>query len=269
MYFIEDPRLVALSSNVKIRPMKGLFNFIQVFEYLICYQMKRASTLFNIEYIIGGIGSTFRHSALREVGYYDTDTITEDIDLTMKFIRLGNKEHRVAYGSDVTTYTESVLDLAGLIRQRFRWKYGRAQTFIKNSSLFFSPSKRHNRGLTWVYLPYALFSDLAFFLEPFMVTYILYIILAYSDWLTLMSAVTIIGAYLALNVIAEDTLAWKEKLKLVAVAPLMYFLLYLLSYVEYRALLKTYWKYNEIPASIQSSDCSWEHVARAEVQEGV
>ncbi len=103
-YFV-DPRVVALSANVKIRPSGELFNLIQVFEYLVCYQMKRAQTIFNIEYIIGGIGSTFRRSALVQVGYYDTDTITEDIDLTMKLLRLGGKDHRVIYGSDVIAYT--------------------------------------------------------------------------------------------------------------------------------------------------------------------
>jgi cellulose synthase/poly-beta-1,6-N-acetylglucosamine synthase-like glycosyltransferase len=184
----EDPRVVAMSANVKIRRSGTLFNLIQAFEYLICYQMKRAQTVFNIEYIIGGIGSTFRHQTLADIGYYDTDTITEDIDLTMKFIQLGNKNHRVIYGADVVAYTESVLDMSGLIRQRFRWKYGRAQTFFKNINLFFSRDTRSSTFLTWFYLPFAIFSDIAFFLEPFICAFIVYVILAFTDWVTLFSA---------------------------------------------------------------------------------
>src|SRR3989344_5068072 len=110
--------------------------------------------------------------------------MTEDIDLTMKFLQLGNRERGVIYGADVITYTESVLDLPGLIRQRFRWKYGRCQTFIKNASLFFSRDKRHGKKLSWFYLPYALFSDFAFFFEPFMVSYLLYIVIRYGDWVS-------------------------------------------------------------------------------------
>lgn len=261
-YFI-DPRVVALSANVKIRPTGKLFNLIQVFEYLICYQMKRAQTVFNIEYIIGGIGSTFRRSALAQVGFYDTDTITEDIDLTMKLLRLGGKDHRVIYGSDVIAYTESVLDLAGLIRQRFRWKYGRAQTFIKNRALFFNRDAKHSRWLTWVYLPYALFSDLAFFFEPFMVSYIAYIVVAYGDWVTLASAFGIVGGYITLNILAEDTIPTRLKIVLALIAPFMYFFFYLLSYVEYLALIKTYMKFWEIPASIEAKNCGWTHVERA------
>jgi cellulose synthase/poly-beta-1,6-N-acetylglucosamine synthase-like glycosyltransferase len=261
-YFI-DPRVVALSANVKIRPTGKLFNLIQVFEYLICYQMKRAQTVFNIEYIIGGIGSTFRRSALAQVGYYDTDTITEDIDLTMKLLRLGGKDHRVIYGSDVIAYTESVLDLAGLIRQRFRWKYGRAQTFIKNRVLFFSRDAKHSRWLTWFYLPYALFSDLAFFFEPFMVSYIAYIVVAYGDWVTLASAFGVVGGYITLNILAEDTIPLRLKLVLAVIAPFMYFFFYVLSYVEYLALIKTYMKFWQIPASIEAKNCGWTHVERA------
>ncbi len=261
-YFV-DPRVVALSANVKIRPTGTLFNLIQVFEYLICYQMKRAQTVFNIEYIIGGIGSTFRRSALINVGFYDTDTITEDIDLTMKLLRLGGKDNRVIYGADVIAYTESVLDLTGLIRQRFRWKYGRAQTFIKNRTLFFATHEKHSRWLTWLYLPYALFSDLAFFFEPFMVSYIAYLVIAYGDLATLLSAFAIVGSYLTLNILAEDTLPVKQKLAFAALAPFMYFFFYILSYVEYLALLKTYVKFWEIPASIAAKNCGWTHVERA------
>jgi cellulose synthase/poly-beta-1,6-N-acetylglucosamine synthase-like glycosyltransferase len=261
-YFV-DPRVVALSANVKIRPSGKLFNLIQVFEYLVCYQMKRAQTIFNIEYIIGGIGSTFRHSALMRVGFYDTDTITEDIDLTMKLLRLGGKKHRVIYGSDVIAYTESVLDLTGLIRQRFRWKYGRAQTVVKNHALFFNTSQKHSRWLTWFYLPYALFSDLAFFFEPFMVSYIAYIVIAYGDWVTLASAFGVVGGYIALNILAEDTIPLRQKLALAAIAPFMYFFFYILSYVEYLALIKTYMKFWEIPESIKARNCGWTHVERA------
>ena len=260
--YFENPRVVALSANVKIRPTGTLFNLIQRFEYLVCYQMKRAQTVFNIEYIIGGIGSTFRRTALEEVGFYDTDTMTEDIDLTMKFLQLGNRERGVIYGADVITYTESVLDLPGLIRQRFRWKYGRCQTFIKNASLFFSRDKRHGKKLSWFYLPYALFGDLAFFFEPFLVGYLLYLVFRFGDVASILSAFVVISIYIIMNILAEDTLPIKEKLKHLPLAPAMYLLFYVLSYAEYMALIKTYGKFWQVPQSLKKRECGWEHVAR-------
>ena len=261
--YFDDKRVVAIAANVKIRAMHTLLNLVQRFEYVVSHQMKRALTVYNIEYIIGGVGSSFRRTALRKVGYFDTDTLTEDIDLTMKFLQLGNKAHRVIYASDVVTYTESVLDIRGLIRQRFRWKYGRFQTFVKNASLFFDRSGKNSKLLTWGYLPFAFIADFTFFFEPFMVSYIAYIILRYQDWATLLAAVVVISSYITLNIIAEDTIQWREKIVLVALAPSMYILFYLLSIVEYIALIRSYAQFKSVRASIGRGVSVWEHVERA------
>ena len=257
-----DPRVVALSSNVKIRHTGKLLNLIQTFEYLVCYRMKRALTVFNMEYIIGGVGSTFRRSALQRVGYYDTDTVTEDIDLTMKLLRLGNKEHRVMYGSDVITYTESVLSIQGLMRQRFRWKYGRCQTFLKNIDIFFSRDSKYSKMLAWVYLPFTFFTDIAFFLEPLLVSYIAFVIVWYQDWVTFLSAFSVVAIYITLNLLAEDTLRWKEKIKLIVLAPSMFFFFYVLSFVEYVALIKSYLHVQRMYTEIGTYVRGWEHVLR-------
>lgn len=77
------------------------------------------------------------------------------------------------------------------------------------------------------------------------------------------SAFLIIGGYVALNVLAEDTIPLRQKLALAAMAPFMYFFFYILSYVQYLALVKTYMKFWEIPASIRAKNCGWTHVERA------
>ncbi len=257
-----DPRVVALSSNVKIIPSGTILNLTQVYEYLISYQIKRALTTFNIEYIIGGIGSVFRRSALEAVGYYDTDTITEDIDLTMKLLRLGNKKHRVIYGADVISYTESVLTVRDLFKQRFRWKYGRLQTFLKNLDYFFSRDRRHAPQLTWMYLPFIIFSEIMFFLEPLMILFFIALCLLFADLVTLASACAIISSFIVFSILAEDTIPWKQKLKLVVGAPAMYLSFYIINVVEYIALVRTYYNVPNVRRSIQANACRWEHVAR-------
>ncbi len=261
-FYFSDEKVVAMAANVKIRPNSSLLNLIQQFEYIICYQMKRALTVFNVEYIIGGIGSTFRRTALQEVGFYDTDTITEDIDLTMKFLQKGSKNWKVIYGATVIAFTESVLDFKGLIRQRYRWKFGRSQTFFKNRNLFFSTDKKHNRFLTMLYLPFAIYSDFAFFFEPLVISYIFYVIIRYHDWITFMSAILIVGGYITMNVLMESTIPWKSRLRLVLLAPTMYVFFYLLSLVEYVALIKGLLNLHKVKDSIQPDACGWEHVDR-------
>lgn len=263
--YFRDARVVALASNVKIRLTGTFLNIVQAYEYMVCYQMKRAQTFFNMEYIIGGIGSTFRRSALEAVDFYDTDTITEDIDLTMKLLRLGNRHHRVMYGSDVITYTESVLSIRDLMRQRFRWKYGRNQTFLKNTSLFFATHERYSKTLTFFYLPYALISDVLFFLEPLVLAYIATIIFIYHDWAALASAIIVIGSYIALNALAEDTLSWKARALYALAAPSMYLFFYVLSFVEYTALIRTYASYAFTGARRRGGGGAWTHVERPQL----
>lgn len=260
--YFRDERVVAVAANVKIIPGPSLLNLIQRFEYIISYQMKRAQTFFNIEYIIGGVGSTFRKRVLEEVGYYDVNTVTEDIDLTMKILQLGNKENRVIYGADVLTYTESVLNISELIRQRYRWKWGRSQTFLKNLNLFFNRDKRFNKGLTFVFLPYAIFSDIAYFLEPIFITFILYIVFIYGSIFTLITTLVVISAYIILNILLEPTITKNDKIKYCLIAPTMYFFFYLLSFVEYVSLIRTLFNLPTLRESISKNISSWEHVAR-------
>lgn len=261
-YFI-DKRVVGLSANIKIIKTGTLLNLIQQFEYLISYQMKRSQTYFNMEYIIGGIGSTFRKNVLEKVNYYDTNTITEDIDLTMKIIRLGNKKNRVIYGADVIAFTESVISIKGLIRQRYRWKYGRCQTFLKNKNMFFNFNKKHSKALTFFYLPLAIYGDFAFMIEPLLTGFILYVILVYGDLTTFLSAFLVITGYISLNIFAEDTLAIKDKFKLTLVAPTMYFYFFILSFVEYVALMKAIINLRNLGKSIKQSNHTWVPVARS------
>ena len=248
---------MAIASNVKIARSGGLLNLIQLFEYVICHQMKKAQTVFNIEYIIGGIGSIFRKSYLQKINYFDENTVTEDIDITMKILRAGNKNVRVLYASDVIAYTQSALTVSDLIRQRYRWKWGRYQTFVKNRLMFFSRDFRYTKGLSWFYLPFALYSDLAFFLEPVILTYLIYIVISFADIKTLLSSVAIITFYFNFNILGEETLNLKDKLKMIALAPLMYFLFYVLSFVEYVALLKSLIRIPYLKKSLEGKECSW------------
>jgi len=268
LYF-EKENVMALASNLKIQKGKGILNLIQRFEYAVSYQMKKAQTVFNIEYIIGGVGSIFRRSILEKVRFYDTNTVTEDIDLTMKIINNGNKEFRVIYGSDVVAYTQSALTIKDLIKQRYRWKWGRYQTFLKNKKLFFSFDKKYTKGLSWFYLPFALFTDITFFLEPLMLTYIWLVILGHRDYGSFLVMIAIVTYYLVLNILSEDTFSFKEKLELIIVAPFMYILFYTLSMVEYVALIKSWINMPGLKKSLLSDKQNWKPITRLGFKESV
>jgi biofilm PGA synthesis N-glycosyltransferase PgaC len=257
-----DRYVIAASSNVKVLPSKSILGITQRFEYLISYRMKRALSTFRMEYIVGGVGSTFRRSALLRVGLYDTDTMTEDIDLTVKLIaHYGNRRWRVHYAADVLTYTEHVIRFRSLIRQRFRWKFGRLQTLLKHSTLFFGRSKKHTKQLTWYQLPYALFGEFILLLEPILVGFIVAVVVLYGDFTSLVSVYAIVTTFIFLIVLGEGSESFRSKLGLSLMLPLMYFLLYILSIVEFVALMRSLYNSRKLFRR-ELTEGKWEHVER-------
>jgi poly-beta-1,6-N-acetyl-D-glucosamine synthase len=264
-----DPRVVATASNVNILPDGTLLGLVQRYEYLISYHMKKAQNTFNVEYIIGGIGSMFRRSTLDEVGFYDTNTMTEDIDLTMKIIaRKGNTKHRVAYAHDAITYTEAVPSFRSLIRQRYRWKYGRLQAFYKNYRLFFSRDARHSLGLSWFFLPYSLVQEIMYLIEPVIVTVVVGVAIYYRSPWVLVSAMIVVSGYVIANILGTIHLSRRDKALLSLMAPTMYVFLYLLSVVEYIALLHAIVKLPRLRKSISSEQVTWKSPERAGALKG-
>lgn len=258
-----DRKIIATASNVKIIPTRSLLGVAQRLEYLISYRMKRSLTTLNMEYIVGGVGSTFRRSALLKTGLYDTDTMTEDIDLTVKLIRhYGNKSYRVHYAADSVAYTEHVLTFKSLVKQRFRWKYGRFQTLLKNQELFFNNAKRYDKRLTWYQLPYALVGEFVLLLEPILVGYILFVAVRFTDVTSLISVYIIVTGFVFLMLTGEDSETTRSKIVLSAALPLAYVLMYILTAVEFAALVSSIRKSRQLFRREMHSS-SWEHVERS------
>jgi biofilm PGA synthesis N-glycosyltransferase PgaC len=260
--YFQDGNVMAMAANVKIKRRPGILNLVQAFEYTVSYQMKKTLTVCNMEYIVGGVGSMFRRSFLRQIEFYDTNTVTEDIDLTMKILHCGNKEHRVIYGADVVAYTQHALTMQDLVKQRYRWKWGRYQTFLKNKDMFFSRDRKFTRALTWFYLPFALFSDLALFFEPFVVLFVWAIIVYFRDLQSFLTMVGVTSFYLGINVLADDGFSMTDKTKLISLVPIIYFLFYILSMVEYVALVRSWVKLHDLRRSLDRVQNRWQPITR-------
>ena len=256
--YFADETVVASASNVNILPGGGVLGLVQRYEYLISYHMKKAHNLFNVEYIIGGIGSMFRRRVLDEVGGYDTNTMTEDIDLTMKILLArGNKNSRVVYAADALTYTEAVESFTSLVAQRYRWKYGRMQSFLKYGRLFFSTDRKHSRALGWVMLPHAVLQEVLYLAEPIIITTIIAVSIYFHSPATLISAIVTISLYIIANILGTAHLSRKDKALLCLASPLMYGFFYLLALVEYLALVQAIIRLPRLRASISEEKVTW------------
>lgn len=260
--YFRNPKVKALATNVKVLPEKSPIGIIQQVEYLMGYHLKKALTVGNIEYIIGGVGSMFRASIVKKVGYYATDTVTEDIDLTMKVVRLGNKKNWLTYAEDVVVYTEGTLTAPELFKQRFRWKFGRFQTFWKNRDLFFNNSTKYSKYLTHFYLPFQLFSEITFLFDPLFMFYIIYLSVKYSSISSFYGMFLFLMFYTVIAIATDKESTIKERIRLLLFSPLSYAMFFVVSILEYAGLIKCIVKWDEIIHASKYNRCGWTPVER-------
>jgi biofilm PGA synthesis N-glycosyltransferase PgaC len=74
---------VAVAGNIKVLNSKSVLTRIQELEYTMAINtIRRAFALFGAVMVIPGAFDAFKKRTVMEVGGYDTDTVTEDFDVT-------------------------------------------------------------------------------------------------------------------------------------------------------------------------------------------
>lgn len=236
--YFADPKVVGVAANVRLIEEQTILGILQRFEHLLSYRSKKFFTVANCELIVGGVASTYRRSALDSIGYYDTDTATEDIGLSMKLMSRGNKEQRLVYAADVVAMTEGVGDFGALLRQRYRWKLGNLQNAYKYRHLLFARSSQHSKMLTWYRMPMTFVGELLMLLEPIVLAYVTYLSIKYLTPGLFISAYITITGYLLLTILPDEHLSKKAKLKSSLLTPMLYFVFYIMNAIQIVAALR-------------------------------
>jgi cellulose synthase/poly-beta-1,6-N-acetylglucosamine synthase-like glycosyltransferase len=155
--FIEDETVVGVGGTV--RPMNGAvvregqvvevslprrwIERFQVLEYARAFFTGRAGwSSFGALLIISGAFGVFRRETLLEVGGYETNTVTEDMELVMRLhrhYRSAGKPYRVIFTPDPICWTEVPSDMGTLRRQRNRWHRGLLETMWRYRRMTFNP----------------------------------------------------------------------------------------------------------------------------------
>ncbi|MCB9834723.1 glycosyltransferase family 2 protein [Candidatus Nomurabacteria bacterium] len=257
----DNTKVVAAATNVRItHNLNSIVGAVQLLEFSSSFRFKRALTTFNMEYIIGGM-SFFRYKTLKKVGFFDTDTVTEDIDLTLKLVSLGNKQNRIIFAGDSITYTEGAGSFRALLKQRYRWKYGRFQTFVKNRKLFFNRDPKYSRSLAFFYLPWSLVQELISLLDPFIIIFWLVVSIYLGNYGTFRFIIIFYTVFVLLITMTEERLNLAARFRLVVYAPLGYLFFLTVGLVEYLALIRCILNYRKI-VQLEQEIGGWDHIQR-------
>lgn len=234
-----DPSVAAAVGQVRVANIRGrLIGRMQQLEYLFGFYFKRAHCVMGAEYIYGGACAAFRRSATFDYfGLFDEDNKTEDIEMSMR-----TKFHglRSIYAEDVLCYTEGAASYMGLINQRLRWKKGRFDTFLRYRNMFFSLNRGHNKFLGWFVLPFALFSEIQLLLEPIGATLLLTYSIISGEYVSLALSMLFVGISYFVVAVFGMRLSWRERVKLLMLWPITWPLFYLVVWIEFHALLRSW-----------------------------
>jgi len=127
-----SPRVGAVTGNPRIRNRTTLLGKVQVGEFSsIIGLIKRAQRVYGRVFTISGAIAAFRRSALQQVGFWDTDMVTEDIAISWKmqlnFWNIRYEPHAMCWLLMPETFK-------GLWQQRLRWAQGGMEVFTRNFS---------------------------------------------------------------------------------------------------------------------------------------
>lgn len=134
-HFVERPNVGAVTGNPRIRNRTGILGKIQVGEFsAIIGLIKRAQRIYGRIFTASGVIVAFRKTALHEIGYWNNDMVTEDIDISW---RLQLNHWQIFFEPNALCWILMPETLRGLFRQRVRWAQGGAETFFRHFNHLF------------------------------------------------------------------------------------------------------------------------------------
>ncbi len=157
-HFLSSPRVGAVTGNPRIRTRSSLLGKIQVGEFsAIMGMIKRAQRVYGRIFTMSGVVSGFRKTALHQVGYWNMDMVTEDIDVSW---RLQINHWDIRFEPNALCWILMPETLIGLWRQRLRWSQGGIEVLRRYISGMFDWKSRRMWGvyleyfssITWAYL---------------------------------------------------------------------------------------------------------------------
>ncbi len=145
------PRVGAVTGNPRVRNRTSLLAKIQVGEYSsIIGMIKRTQRILGKVLTVSGVIVAFRRQALFDVELWDTDMITDDINITWK---LEKRFWDVCYESNALCWILVPETLKGLWRQRVRWARGGVEVIRRHRDIWKSWKQRR---LWPIYLEYVI-----------------------------------------------------------------------------------------------------------------
>lgn len=121
-------------------------SMLQIVEYLRSFLFGRTGWgAWNSLLVISGAFSLFHKRTVMEARGYDTDSLTEDMELVLRLHRVmlaTRRPYQIVFVQDPVCWTEAPTTFKMLARQRRRWHRGMVESLIVHRGMFLNPRYR-------------------------------------------------------------------------------------------------------------------------------
>ncbi len=196
--YMEREGVAGVSPSLKVENVDTFMQKIQWVEYIFSIFLRKLFSIFQCQYVLPGPGSIYRTKTIKELGGFDKESITEDMEIAF---RIQGENYDLENSIDAYVYTEAPRTFIGLFKQRVRWYRGYLHT-VKKYIHFIGNPKHGNLGVflipinfVWIFILF-----MFFFIPMYTLT---------SNFLSFFDTVSLVGLpplklSLGLNIIYMD-----------------------------------------------------------------
>lgn len=154
--YFRDQKIGAVAGIVKVKREKGILNRLQIIEYFHQSFQRMVQGFFNAVLVLPGPISLYTKNAIEDAGYFESETLVEDWDMTMKIHKAG---YKVVSEKRASAYTFAPRNVGEWWNQRKRWSRGGIKIAKKHKNILF---KSRNKAMTrfifplhimWLFVP--------------------------------------------------------------------------------------------------------------------
>jgi len=131
--FFQDENVGVVTSSVLVKKRKKFIENLQAIEYKIIVFTRKLLGFIDAIFVTPGPLAIYRKSAFDDVGGFDEENLTEDIEITWNLI---SKGYKVEMSIPSRVYTVAPETFKGWYNQRMRWNVGGIQTMTKYRKTF-------------------------------------------------------------------------------------------------------------------------------------
>src|SRR3989338_10559040 len=133
--FEQDRNIAAVCPLLKVKNPQNILQKVQWYEYVVNMFYKFLNAKLDCIHVTPGPFSVYKTKIIKNLGGYDENTITEDLEIA---IRLQKYQYKIAQTFDTVVETIVPTTWKKLFRQRIRWYKGSVDNSLKYRKLIFN-----------------------------------------------------------------------------------------------------------------------------------